>query len=216
MKELNVGKREHNKATTKIQIMETFIEAMEHHPLDDLKVEDLCKKIGISKVTFFNYFASKEQIIEYFIARWQYNISYDLSVGAVKGIEGIKHIYHTIADHKSGLNIMVTIMQYYLSHPNIDPITVTPYEYYLFNPKAYEAGLEIMNLPDIMKCCLSDSELPQDKIMPTVLNLMSGFYGVSFIMHIAGKFPDKDTARLQTKKAYDRFVDAMLLCYTDI
>lgn len=109
MKELNVGKREHNKATTKLQIMETFIEAMEHHPLDDLKVEDFCKKIGISKVTFFNYFASKEQIIEYFIARWQYNISYDLSIGVLKGIDGIKHIFHSIADHKSGLNIMVTI-----------------------------------------------------------------------------------------------------------
>lgn len=32
--------------------MEAFIEAVEHHPLDDLKVEDLCKKIGTSKVTF--------------------------------------------------------------------------------------------------------------------------------------------------------------------
>jgi len=46
MGELNVGKREHNKVTTKLQIMEAFIEAVEHHPLDDLKVEDLCKKIG--------------------------------------------------------------------------------------------------------------------------------------------------------------------------
>lgn len=40
MKEPKVGKREYNKATTKLQIMETFIEAMEHHPLDDLKVEE--------------------------------------------------------------------------------------------------------------------------------------------------------------------------------
>lgn len=38
MKEVNVGKREHNKATTKLQIMKTFIEVMEHYPLDDLKV----------------------------------------------------------------------------------------------------------------------------------------------------------------------------------
>lgn len=211
MKELNVGKREHNKATTKLQIMETFIEAMEHHPLDKLKVEDLCKKIGISKVAFFNYFESKEQIIEYSIERWQYNLSYDRSRGILNGIDGIKHIYHSIADHKSGLNIMVTIMQHYLSHPNSDPITGTPYEYYLFNSKAYEAGSEVISLPDIMKCFLNDLGLPQDKIMPTVLNLMSGFYGVSFVMHIAGNFDDKDDARLQTKKAFDRFVEAILL-----
>ncbi len=48
-----VGKREHKKAVTKLQIMETFLEAMEHTPLDSLRIEDLCKSIGISKVTFF-------------------------------------------------------------------------------------------------------------------------------------------------------------------
>lgn len=210
MKKPKVGKREHNKATTKLQIMETFIKAMEDHPLDALKVEDLCQKIGISKVTFFNYFASKEQIIEYFIAQWQYDISYGISNGTLIGIDGIKHIYHSVADHKAGSNIMITIMQYYLSHPHSKPITITPYEYYLFNSKAYEAGVKCLNLPNIMKRLLNDLSLSQDKIMPTVLNLISGFFGVSFVMHITGDFTDKDTARLHSKKAFDRFVDTIL------
>ncbi|CQR74754.1 hypothetical protein SOV_07770 [Sporomusa ovata DSM 2662] len=210
MENFQIGKREHNKATTKIQIMETFIKAMEDYPLESLKVEDLCQKIGISKVTFFNYFTSKEQIIEYFIAQWRYDISYGISNGTLKGIDGIKHIYHSVADHKAGSNIMITIMQYYLKHPNSEPIIITPYEYYLFNSKAYETGVECLNLPDIMNCLLNDLSLPQDKIMPTVLNLISGFFGVSFVMHIAGDFADKDTARIQSKKAFDRFVDAIL------
>lgn len=33
---------------------------------------------------------------------------------------------------------------------------------------AYETGLEIINLQDIMKCFLNDLELPRDKIMPTI------------------------------------------------
>jgi hypothetical protein len=105
---------------------------------------------------------------------------------------------------------MITIMQYYLSHPNSEPITITPYEYYLFNSKAYEAGVECLNLPDIMQHLLIDLGLSQDKIMPTVLNLISGFFGVSFVLHIAGDFTDKVTARLQSKKAFDRFVDTIL------
>lgn len=211
MSELIVGKREHNKAALKLQIMETFISAMEYKPLDNLKVEDLCEEIGISKVTFFNYFDSKEQIIEYFIARWLYNISYDLSTGKLKGKDGIKYIYHSVTDHKSGSNIMITLMQHYLSHPNSELINITPYEYYLFNKKAYESKTQVMSLQDIMKHFLMDMDLPQEKIMPTVLNLMSGFYGVSFVMHIAGKFPDKNTERIQSKKAFDRFVGAILL-----
>lgn len=206
----HVGKREHNKATMKLQIMETFIKAMESQPLDALRVEDLCKDIGISKVTFFNYFASKEQIIEYFIANWQYNICYVLSKGELQGIDGMKHIYHSVADHKAGPNIMITLMQYYLSHSNSESLEVTPYEYYLFNPDAYTAGVEYMSLPEIMAKLLSDFPIPKDNVMPTVLNLISGFYGVAFVIHIAGQYSDKDKKRDDLKKAYDRFVDAML------
>ncbi len=208
-----VGKREHKKAVTKLQIMETFLEAMEHTPLDSLRIEDLCKSIGISKVTFFNYFSSKEQIIEYYIYRWQYDISYMMKQGKLQGVNGIKHVYHTVSDHKAGLNIMTTLMKFYLSHHDFERMEVTPYELYLFNSEAYLQGTPFLDLPDIFQSLLhtinEPRPIPQEKIRPTVLNLASGFYGVSFVMHIADT-ANGEEARENLKKAYDRFVDSIL------
>jgi len=202
MKKPEVGKRDHKKAQTKIQIMNTFIKAMESQPLDKLRIEDLCKEIGISKVTFFNYFSSKEQIIEYFIYKWQYDLCYELSQNTLYGIDAVRRIFHSVSEHPAATNIMTTLMQFYLSHPNFDRMEVTPYEYYMFNEKAYEAGTPHIELPDIVSKALEQMGLPKAEIGPTVLNLISGFYGVAFVMHIAGG--------TDLNRAYDNFINSIL------
>ncbi len=205
-----VGKREHNKAVTKLKIMETFVSAMAAQPLDERRIEDLCQEIGISKVTFFNYFSSKEQIIEYFIYRWQYNLCYELERDTLKGIDAIKHIYHTVADHKAGHNIMITLMQFYLSKKTHERMVITPYEYYLFNRDAFDEQIVYVELTELFAKVLRTLEIPEAQVMPTVLNLVSGFYGVAFVMHIADTATG-DTARQNLKIAYDRFVESVLI-----
>ncbi len=217
-----VGKREHKKALLKINIMATFVKAMITTPLDDLRIEDLCQEIGISKVTFFNYFSSKEQIIEYFIYKWQYDLCLELSDESLKGIDAIRRIYHSVADHPAADNIMTTLMKFYLTHPEFERIQVTDYEYYLFNEKAFTRGIINKDLPEIFAEALQDHAVADCKVNILVMNLISGFYGVAFVSHImngAGNKQEKEQVKEQEqykrrnselKIAYDNFLDAIL------
>jgi len=57
-------------------------------------------------------------------------------------------------------------------------------------------------LPDIVSKALEQMGLPKAEIGPTVLNLISGFYGVAFVMHIAGG--------TDLNRAYDNFINSIL------
>ena len=64
---IEFGKREMNKAKHRLSIMDQCIQELESKELHEVKITDICDKIGISKVTFFSYFSSKEQVIELYV-----------------------------------------------------------------------------------------------------------------------------------------------------
>lgn len=71
------GLRERKAAKLKLLLVELLEEELKSSAFQDINVETLCEKAMISKVTFYNYFPEKDDIIRYFLSLWVYRIIID-------------------------------------------------------------------------------------------------------------------------------------------
>ncbi len=70
LKENVITLREEKYAKVKIAILNETLAQLEHTDFDNIIITDLCRKTGISKRTFFNYFPLKSHIILYLLQIW--------------------------------------------------------------------------------------------------------------------------------------------------
>ncbi|HBS43513.1 MAG TPA: hypothetical protein DEA91_01910 [Paenibacillus sp.] len=96
--ENNLSLRERKKYQTMLSILDEFIVSLESKYFDEIHIEDICDRVRISKVTFFRYFSSKEEVLDYFVLRWCYQRSVEIDRGTFSGTEGIRHMFKTAAD----------------------------------------------------------------------------------------------------------------------
>lgn len=92
LKENEISFRDEKYARIKIAILNETLEQLKHTNFDDIMIVDLCKKIGISKRTFFNYFPLKSHIILYLLQIWIIEIT--TSVYHIHGFSaGLELVY---------------------------------------------------------------------------------------------------------------------------
>ncbi|WP_028855381.1 TetR/AcrR family transcriptional regulator [Psychrilyobacter atlanticus] len=181
---MKIGKREHKRVIQKMEIMNGFLDAMEISDLHLIKIEDICKTIGISKVTFFNYFQSKEQVIEYFIKLWQYDLSFKLDIEGLVGSKVIYGIFDHVSGHPAGQQIMNTLMEFFIKVKLYDPVIISDYELYIYNEEAYKKGYRETSLTRLIQKGLREKKLDANKETALINIIISGFYGTSFIQNL--------------------------------
>ena len=191
------GLRERKKAQQRIAIVATFLEALETSELGDLKIEELCARIGISKVTFFHYFSSKEQVLEYFVLTWQFRTAAALERARLVGSAALNLIFDSIAERPAALHVMNAVMLYFLKTPDPRPMAISDYEYYLVDPDAWERGVRPVGVDGLFAMAL-DARLDDPDTAANVRQLIAGLYGVPLRLKVAG---DSDL-----KSAYREFV----------
>ena len=120
---------------------------------DAIKVTDLCEEVEISKVTFFKYFNSKEELLRYYFRVWCLQIGVDLHSKPKKGIEGIHFIFEEV--HKS-LHSRPTFITGLISYMVRDdriraPYTLSRLERNLFFPEVEEIEkIELLSLEQFL------------------------------------------------------------------
>lgn len=62
--------RERKLAQTRLALLDALLVELEAKPLADIRARDLCERVGISEATFFNHFASKSELLLYFVLLW--------------------------------------------------------------------------------------------------------------------------------------------------
>ena len=67
--------REKKRAQTKVALLNALLRRLDERDLTSIKIKDLARDAGVSEPTFFNYFVSKEHILEYFIEVWSVEVS---------------------------------------------------------------------------------------------------------------------------------------------
>lgn len=181
---LKIGKREQNKAKQKIEIMKAFVNAMDDKELHELKVEDICKNIGISKVTFFNYFSSKEEVIQYFVSLWEFEISYMVEEKKLEETAILYFIFEYVGTHQATRQLINAIMMYFIKSSTHTRIDISEYELYLFNSEAYERGIDRLSLLELIQRGIISIKIADEEKEDLISTLVAGFYGVAFIQNM--------------------------------
>ena len=168
-------------------ILEEMLRLLRTKELTDISIDELCKNIQTTKVTFFTHFRFKEQVLDYFINKWLYDRSYEIHCQLFNGEKGLLHLFHTISeDTLLGKKIMISLIHYYSKlkeKPTI--MEITPYEYYLFNKEAFQESVIPLDLSQIFIYYLSQiKSVKEEDYNKIICQLLALMYGVPIQTHI--------------------------------
>ena len=181
------GLREKKAAILKTAILDEMLRLLKDKDLNEISLDELCSNVNTTKVTFFKYFTHKEQVLDYFIQRWLYDRSYEISCKGLQGLEGINHVFQTISSEKPlNQKLMIALIHYY-SKLNEEPaaIHISDYEYYLFNAEAYNQQVKALDLCQVFTHYLSQIDAIEPSEFENIINLLIALmYGVPIQSHI--------------------------------
>lgn len=180
--------RERKKYQTMTTILEAFLNSLESSTFDEIRVEDICRQVSISKVTFFRYFNSKEAVLDYFVMRWCYQRSIEIHSGAYHGIEGIRHVFRSATNMPNAEKILVAIIHYYskLKEPPVVK-ELSEYERYVISQNAKEGiHIEVLSIGEIFHSYLVQIEslFEPAKLSKYNQHMLALFFGIPFQVYI--------------------------------
>jgi AcrR family transcriptional regulator len=129
--------RERKAAKLKLLILSLAKSMLRQQNFNDIYVTDLCKKAGISKVTFFRYFPQKEDILLYFIRVWSFEVSIELEKKDIKGLKAVKYIFDQYGNLCEDYNSLILhLIKYHAGSSKIlKPISIKKAEKQLLFPQ---------------------------------------------------------------------------------
>lgn len=133
--------RKEKAARLKLSILEHTLKLIGRRPFEDLYVEDICKRVKISKVTLFKYFPVKEDILSYYLRVWCLRRTVELKERPKEGLQGVQYLFDKLSeDFDQNPGIILSLVAY-LSSPKRPPKP--------FPLKAEEKKLLFPDRPDI-------------------------------------------------------------------
>ncbi|MDH5324728.1 MAG: TetR/AcrR family transcriptional regulator [Gammaproteobacteria bacterium] len=182
------GKRELNKARTRLNILNAVYELSSTVNFRDLKVMRIAESVGITEMTFFNYFQKKEDILKYMMGHWGLNLLYLQRQAPLAGEAAIRRLFaHTAGLVNKHPRLLASFVASLLSN-EIEPhaMEIEGADRYLRYPDApdlYEIRIPTGN--DTILQHLAEIESDKDHTA-TLLHLASSFYGDVILAHTAG------------------------------
>lgn len=90
--------RKEKAARLKLGILEHTLKLLGKKSFDDLHVEEICRRVKISKVTFFKYFPQKEDILLYYFRVWCLRRAIELNERPREGMQGIIYLFDKLSE----------------------------------------------------------------------------------------------------------------------
>lgn len=146
--------RKEKAARLKLSILEHTLKLIGRRPFEDLFVEDICKRVKISKVTLFKYFPVKEDILAYYFRVWCLRRTVELREKPKEGIQGVQYLFDKLSeDFDLNPGIILSLVAY-LSSPKRPPkpFPLKAEEKKLLFPDVAEIqNIEIMSVEQLME-----------------------------------------------------------------
>ena len=84
LNKITLGKRETNKETNRIKIIESGIEIFSKKGISETTVRDIIRNTGLASGTFYNYFKNKEEVLIAALDEAAYDLAKILQKGRKK------------------------------------------------------------------------------------------------------------------------------------
>jgi len=182
------GKRALNKAQTRLNALETVYRLTDGENFRDLKVKSIAEEIGITEMTFFNYFKKKEDILKYMMGIWALDLVVQQHRNPLAGEAAIRRVFqHTAGQVKKHPRLMANFVASLLTC-EIDPVAndieaADRFLLYPDVPEIYEVRIPSGN--EILMQHLAEID-PERDHTETLLHLASCFYGDVVVAYTAG------------------------------
>jgi len=122
------GLRERKAAKLKLELVDILSEELKTQSFQEINVETLCEKAMISKVTFYNYFPEKDDIMRYFLSIWVYRSIVDCHRMKKQGFAAIRYLFEDmINDMNTNPNLYGNMISMVIRKPNfnyVDDLTL--------------------------------------------------------------------------------------------
>ena len=185
--------REQKRARTRLALLDALLQRLDTRPVDDIPVAELAEAAGVSQATFFNYFATKADLLTFHIQVWS------VEVGAVarraerahdSAIEAIEALFaHSGAVIGAHPDVMLEAIAHQARMPanlTLQPVGLA--ERLLRLPdeddvmELPDGGLGDI-LPDLLERAIARGELPAGSdVRQLTLALASVFFGVPLVL----------------------------------
>ncbi len=182
------GKRELNKAQTRLNVLGSVYRLTENTNFRDLKVKLIAKESGITEMTFFNYFQKKEDILKYMMGIWALDLVVLQHRQRLAGEAAIRRVFsHTAGQVKRHprlfANFVASLLTRDLTPMANDIEAADRFLLYPDLPELYETNIPSGN--EILLQHLAEINPSRDHML-TLQHLASCFYGDIILSHTAG------------------------------
>jgi AcrR family transcriptional regulator len=182
------GKRALNKAQTRLNVLDTVYRFTETANFRDLKVKSIAEEVGVTEMTFFNYFQKKEDILKYMMGIWALDLLVLQHRQPLTGEAAIRRVFqHTAEQVKKHPRLMANFVATLLTS-EIEPMAndIEAADRFLLYPDVPELyEIKIPSGNEILLHHLAEID-PTCDHTGTLLQLASCFYGDVIVAHTAG------------------------------
>ncbi len=146
-------KRERNAAQIKFKALKYVLNEAERRNFTDIQVVEICKHVGISKVTFFKYFTSKVDLLLYYKSVLTLQLIIKISESKKEGLSALNCIVqHFASEYIVRPSMMLGLVRYFTnSTVYVSPIAVKPAERVLFFPELDNHKYEIISFDQLVE-----------------------------------------------------------------
>lgn len=99
---------------TRMCIGEALISLMEHRDYDSIKISDIVAKAGISRMTYYNYYHSKTDILEDYlqeiVAEYLHSANDEKVKDKIGGFQDYEHVLHALNFFDVYANFFLTLV----------------------------------------------------------------------------------------------------------
>lgn len=118
----SIGLRERKAAATRLAIVASLRERLASTPLASISADDLAADAGVSRMTFFNYFPTKEHAVDLLMAIWLLELSTRIAAKRLRGVAAIELVFAQMGDEMAKApERMRRLHAYFTSRPSDRP-----------------------------------------------------------------------------------------------
>ena len=146
-------KREQNAARIKFKTLEYVLNETKSRNFNDIQVVEICKYVGISKVTFFKYFIRKEDLLLYYKSTLTLKLIIMLAQQKKEGMKALNLVVQQFANEYATRPSMVLGLIHYFTDSTqyVSPMRVKPAERALFFPEAESLTYEMISFDELIE-----------------------------------------------------------------
>jgi len=189
----DISLRELKKAKTKIALYEACLSLIEDKMFREVMLDDICRKAEVSRVTFFNFFQRKEDLLIYFMRIWLTERIIEIETEQKRGFAAIRHLLNKVAqqtEEKPGLMpSLISFLVEMKMHPCMPELSEA--EIRLLFSGHEEVGAKTPDMHQLFHRCMSEAvmngELKKEFTAETAVKvLFTVFYGAFLTAQLYG------------------------------